>query len=140
MLLRGKDQVLAHGEFRKDLQQLKRAADAELVEIAWPHAGHRATIEMHLAAGRPKLAEDAIEQRGLAAAVRPDDAEDLALVHLERDAVDRMNAAETLRDIADVEHRTHAAVRGAKRFATNPMIPLGLRMSSTITNAAYKKR
>src|SRR4051794_30897652 len=136
MLLRGKDQVLAHGEFGKDLQQLERAADAELVEIARPHAGHRAAIEMHLAAGGPKLAEDGVEERGLAAAVRPDDAEDLALVHRERHALDRMNAAETLRDIADVEHRTHAAVRGAKRFATNPIIPLGLRMSRTITNAA----
>src|SRR4051812_1344170 len=140
MLLRGKDQVLAHGEFGKDLQQLERAADAELVEIARPHAGHRATIEMYLAAGRPKLPEDAVEQRGLATAVRPDNAEDLALVHLERHALDCMNAAETLRDTADFEHRAHAAGRAVNRFARNPMIPLGLRMSSTITNAAYKKR
>ena len=46
----------------KDLQQLKRAAHAQPVEIARPHAGHRAAVEMHIARARPQLSEDAVEQ------------------------------------------------------------------------------
>ena len=58
---------------------------------------------------RRELAEDAVEQRGLAAAVRADEAEDLALAHVEGDAVDRGDAAEALADVADFEDRLMAA-------------------------------
>ena len=92
----GENQVLAHGQLGEDLQQLERAADAEPVEVARPHAGDGAAVELHLAGTRPELAEDAVEQRRLAAAVRPDDAEDLALVDVERHAVDGLDAAEAL--------------------------------------------
>ena len=46
---------------------------------------------------------EAVEQRGLAGAVRPDQAEDLALVHVERDAVQRDDAAEHDADVANRE-------------------------------------
>src|SRR6185436_3262392 len=88
MLLPGEDQVRAYGQVRKDLQQLEGAADAEAVEVAGPHAGHRAAVEAHVARARLQLAEDAVEQRRLAAAVRADDAEDLLLLDVERNAVD----------------------------------------------------
>src|SRR5205814_4055151 len=112
-------------------------------------AGYGAAVEPHLARTRRKLAEDAVEQRRLAAAVRSDDAEDLALVDIERNAFDRMDAAELLGEIAHFEHRHHAtfaSVTGAaggsvlraavKRCWKNPMMPLGLNTSSTITKTA----
>ena len=39
MLLAGEDQIVAHRQFRKHLQQLKGAADAQAVEIAGAQAG-----------------------------------------------------------------------------------------------------
>ena len=85
----------------------------------------------------------------LPTAVRPDDAEDLALVHVERHAFDRVDAAEVLGEVADFEHGHHAtftsvvgagggsALRAAvKRFSKKPMMPLGLNTSSSITNIA----
>ena len=149
VLLRGENEIFPHGEFRKDLQKLERAADAQPIEIARTHAGDGSAIEPHLAGARLKLAEDAVEQRRLATAVRPDDAEDLALVHVERYAFDGVNAAELLGKIADFEHGHHAtftSVVGAaggsvlraavKRFSKKPMMPLGLNTSSSITNIA----
>ena len=119
------------------------------VEIAWAHAGDGVAVEAHLTRARLKLAEDAVEQRRLARAVRADDAEDLALVHVERHAFDRVNAAELLGEIADFEHSHHATFTSAvgagggsvlrvavKRFSKNPMMPLGLNTSSSITNIA----
>src|SRR5215475_4687529 len=101
MLLAGEDQVLTHAQLRKDLQQLERPAHAEPVEIARPHAGDRAAVEPHVAGGGPQLAEDAVEQGRLAAAIRADDAEDLALAQGERYARHRNDAAETFLQIAD---------------------------------------
>ena len=97
-----------------------------------------------------KLAEDAVEQRGLAAAVRADDAEDLTLVHVERHAFDRMDAAEVLGKIANFQHGGHVdtfasrpgVVGGlglratAKRRWKSPMMPLGLNTNSTMTKIA----
>ena len=100
VLLAGQDQVLAHGQLRKDLQQLEGAAHAKPIEIARTHAGHRPAVEMHLARRRLQLSEDAVEQRRLAAAVRTDDAENLAFLDLEGDPVDGDDAAETLLQVA----------------------------------------
>src|SRR5205085_1427413 len=136
--LRGEDQVLAHSQLGKDLQQLEGAADSQPVEVARPHAGDGASVEPHLAGARAELAEDAIEQRRLAAAVRPDDAEDLAFVDVERHAVDRQNAAEALGEIAHFEHGGHDALSAlrANRRSPMPISPLGDMMSSTITSSA----
>ena len=109
VLLARQDQVLAHGQLRKDLQQLEGAAHAEPVEIARPHAGDRAAVEMHVAGARPQLPEDAVEQGRLAAAVGADDAENLALVDLERHAVDGDDAAEALSEIVHGEDGAHRA-------------------------------
>ena len=105
VLLPGKNEIFAHREPRKDLQQLEGAADAEPVEVARAHAGDGPSVEPHLALARRQLAEDAVEQGRLAAAVGADDAEDLALAHLEGNAVDRSDAAEALLDVGDFEHR-----------------------------------
>ena len=50
--------------------------------VAAAHAGcfTDTAVELHLAAARLELPEDAVEQRRLAAAVRTDDAENLAFI------------------------------------------------------------
>ena len=49
----------------------------------------------------------AIEERGLAGAVRPDQAEDLALMHVEGHAVQRDDAAEHDADVANRKQGIH---------------------------------
>ena len=50
MFLPGEDQVVAHRKLRENLQQLKRPADAEAIEVAGAHAGRDLAINAHLAA------------------------------------------------------------------------------------------
>src|SRR5262249_34373053 len=54
--------------------------------------GHRAAVEHHLPLGRRIEARDGAQQRGLAAARAADHRDDLAGLHLERDAVERPHA------------------------------------------------
>ena len=54
---------------------------------------------------------DHVERRRLAGAVRPDQAEDRALLHLERDIVERDDAAEAQRGVLEREE-THARCGG----------------------------
>ena len=60
-----------------------------------------------------------VEERGLAGAVGPDDAEDLALAHLEADVRQGLQTDERLRDAAHVEQRRPGA-RGAGRRRDGP--------------------
>ena len=54
-------------------------------------------------------AGEQVEQRALPAAVRPDDADDLGLLDVERDTVDRMDAAEGAEQVVDRQHRHRLA-------------------------------
>ena len=110
MLLPGEDEIFPHRQFRKHLQELEGAADAKAIQLGRPQAGDDLAVDLDLATGRRELAEDAVEERGLAAAVRADQAEDLALLHVEADAIDGLDAAKALLDFADFEDRGHGAV------------------------------
>src|SRR6476646_8199946 len=109
VLLARQDQVLARGQLREDLRQLKRAADAKPVEIAGAQAGHRTAIDTHIARARPQLSEDAIEQCRFATAVGADDAGNFAFRDVERHPVHGHYAAEALLQVAHREHRAHRA-------------------------------
>ena len=81
-----------------------------------------------------ELAEDAVEQRRLARAVRPDQAEDLAFAHVEGNAVHGADAAECFVQSIDFEnggHRTSFLARSA-----SPSSPDGQNAISTITAIA----
>ena len=95
--------------------------------------------------------EDAVEQGRLAAAVGADDAENLALVDLERHAVDGDDAAEALSEIVDGEDGAHRArliaadgrgdrrralAAGLNRRSTRPSRPAGQNTIRTITSTA----
>ena len=62
-------------------------------------------LEHHAAAIAGQRARDAVDQRGLAGAVRADQADALALADLQADRVERGEAAEALAEARDVEDR-----------------------------------
>ena len=131
MLLAGEDQVLAHGQLREDLQELEGAAHAEAVEVGRAHAGDVLAVEADLALVRRSWPRMQLNRVDLPRAVRADDAEDLALAHLEGDAVHRRDAAEALGDAFDFENRLHCAapVEGgaaARRGGRRAGAPVGL--------------
>src|SRR5262249_23096295 len=100
---------------------------------------------VHVAGARRELAENAVEQGRLAAAVRTDDAEDLAGAHLERHAGHRDDAAEMLFQAAHLEDGGHrslatALARVLSRRSARPSRPAGQMTISTITSTAYAIR
>ena len=112
--------------------------------------------ELHATAVRSVLAEDAVEQGGLAAAVGADDAEDLAVPDLERHVVDGLDAAERLVDVGDAHHRlaghdetsgSASSVGGARRRCNHertwlnvPATPLGATSIITMTKSPNQTR
>src|SRR5947209_9024889 len=147
MLLSREDEIFEHRQLREHLQELERATDAQTSKIAGTRAGDRSAIDAHFARGGRELTEYAVEERGFARAIGPDESEDLALVHLERYAVDGVDAAEALGDLADFEHRRHGlpgAVRSACRTraiaaptrSPTPISPDGQNATSTMTKIA----
>ena len=73
-----------------------------------------------LAGRRLDLAEDRVEQRRLAGAVRADDADDLAGLQRERHAVDGLDRAVVLADVLDFEERLAAARHVAAGHSARP--------------------
>ncbi|MCZ7562293.1 MAG: hypothetical protein M5U30_21580 [Burkholderiaceae bacterium] len=64
-----------------------------------------AAVEADAARCRRQRARDAVEQRGLAGAVRADEPEQLARGHAEAHVVDRAQAGEVAAQTADLEQR-----------------------------------
>src|SRR5262249_50042951 len=79
------------------------------IEVARTHAGDGAAVEGYVAGAWLQLPQDAVEQGRFAAAVGADDAEDLALVHLEGHVVDGEDAAEMLAEAVHRKQRAHGA-------------------------------
>src|SRR5205814_9262881 len=105
-------------------------------QIGGPQAGNRPAVDLDFAAARLELAKNAIEQRGLSAAVRTDQAENFALVDVEADAIDRGDATEILADVADLQDRGHNAVSSpefaAARNAEAALVRRSVRYRSRI--------
>ncbi len=151
MFLSGEDEIVAHRELRKHLQQLKRPAHAKTVDIAGAHARSHPAVDPHLALVRHQLAEHAVKQCRFSRTVRADDAEDFAFVHIERNIIDRGDAAEMLAQIGDRKHRRHGLVLSGRnagcgglrlRFtalmmrSASPRMPVGQNAIITMTNTA----
>ena len=97
--------VVEHRHPREQGEVLERAADADLDDPVRGLVEDAASLEQNIAApGRVEPAE-AIEQRGLAGAVGPDQAEHLPRRKLERHAVERDDAAEADADVLDFQQR-----------------------------------
>ena len=112
---RADDDVLGHREVREGFELLERAGHAQAGDAVGPQAGDVAPVEEDTAGVERLKPGDQIEQRGFAGAVGADDADDLALVHVERDVGIGGEAAVALGQAFDVEQQAHAfcALRGA---------------------------
>ena len=65
-------------------------------------------IERHGSLGGANEAGDGFEQRGLAGAIRPDQADDFVAFEVERHLVDRPQTAEPARDPTDLQQRRNS--------------------------------
>src|SRR4051812_31137409 len=95
--------VLPNRELLKRTHELERARDPCLTELGRRKAGNFAPVQAHATAIRSVEPGDEIEQRRLAGAIRPDQADDLAFGHLEVNLADRGETAETLRYALELE-------------------------------------
>ena len=87
------EQVLDDGQRLEQADVLERAQALQRDLVARQPA-NRVAVEHDVAAGRLVEAADAVEHRGLARAVRPDDREHLIATHVEIDPVHREQPAE----------------------------------------------
>jgi hypothetical protein len=93
--------IVEHREIGKQRYVLEGAADADLGDPVRRPPEDAPAFHQDVAGARLIKPAQAVEQRGLAGAVRSDQAEDLALMHVEGDAVQRDDAAEHDADVAD---------------------------------------
>ena len=115
--------IVEHRLTREQRKVLKGPGNADLGDAVRRPVEQRAALEQDFAAvGRVEAAE-AIEQCRLAGAVGADQAEDLALFQLERDAVERDDAAEPHRDIANLEQRGAAHPSSLEAVLHRPCRP-----------------
>src|SRR5581483_6210756 len=98
------------------LQALERAPDPTARAEMWLVVGDVVAIEDDAARRRRLQTRDDVEQRGLARAVRTDQAGDDSLVDADRHAVQRLQPAEAHGDVLGLEQR-HAATPAPRPWA-----------------------
>jgi hypothetical protein len=103
------EHVLERGHVLEEADVLKCSADAELGDGVRRLAGHVAARELDPAGRRLVDPGEHVEERGLARAVRADQADDRAGRDREVDVVDRDQPAELLADIYRMQDVSHAA-------------------------------
>ena len=96
----GDHEVVAHGRVGEQFDPLEGAADAEPGAFVDPQAGDVGAVELDDAAVGSQDAEDAVEERRLAGAVRADQSDALALLDVDVDLIERDDARELLADAA----------------------------------------
>ena len=108
-------QVLGDGEVVVEAEALAHVPDPPLHALGVlrdVHAEHEAG-----AGGRPEQPAQHADRRGLAGAVRAEEAEDLALVHGERDPVHGLEGPEVLAQLADLDGCRHPSPTARSRPA-----------------------
>ena len=107
---RGLD-VLPDGELREQPDVLERAREPELRDPVRRASADLLVAEDDASAGRRVDARHDVQERGLARAVRPDQAEDLAVAHLDVDAGERGESLEALLDVLAPQDRARPSPR-----------------------------
>src|SRR5690606_29539524 len=94
-----------HRHAAEQLDPLERPADAEPGALRRAQVAERATLEGHRPPLRAQHAGEAVEQRALAGAVRPDDRDELPGVDVHRHVRQGDDPLEALADTARLEQR-----------------------------------
>src|SRR5439155_19832335 len=108
----GHEQVVADAHAAEELDALERPPEAQPGPPVDREAGDVALVEHDPARVGSEDAEEAVEERRLARAVRADEADRLTRRHVEGDAVEGGDAREALGHLAGVEQRGAAAGGG----------------------------
>jgi hypothetical protein len=106
--MRSELEVVGDGEVREDAASLRHVRHAFAGDDVRLHAADVLAVERDLALARLEQARDRAERGGLARAVRADEGDDLALLDVEVDAVQRGDGAVADFEVADREDRRHA--------------------------------
>src|SRR5262245_45637305 len=117
----GDQEILAHGKIDHQFRMLKHPADPLARDTGRRQRGENDIIKPHLPLGWPGNAGDAIQERALAGAIRPDQAYDRARLKFETHVAKGVDAPEIDRDLFDREtrHLTFSVQDGA-RVPTGP--------------------
>ena len=106
------------------LEPLEGAGEAEPGELVRPRAGHVLAVDEDPALVGLLHAGGDVEQRRLARAVRPDEADDLPVLQVEADLVDREQAAEADADVPQLQPRAGRwRCAAPARAAWSPRVP-----------------
>ena len=103
--VRADEHVVEHRHRAEQLDVLERARDPATNDAVRRRAQQALAVEAQRAGVRLVEPGDHVEERGLAGAVRPDQADDLPRLDVERDIVDRDDPAEPPRHVANLEQR-----------------------------------
>src|SRR5687767_4994936 len=120
-------QVLQHRHAGEGARDLEAARDAAPRALPGRQARDLLAVELDRAGVVAQRARDAVDQRGLARAVRPDQPEALAARDSDAHAVERGEAAEALRDGAYLEERF-------SHFLNSPRMPSGAATTNTTSS------
>src|SRR5215475_8169760 len=107
--------IVQRGELGEQRHLLEGAGDAAVGALVAREVGHVAPAQQHLAGRGRERPRDDVEQRALARAVGPDEADQLTFADGEGDLVERGEPAELLGDAVHLEDGGHrsTAVTGA---------------------------
>src|SRR3954463_12608912 len=130
---RPRGDVVLHGHLWKRLNDLKRAGQALPCNLVWLRARDVLAFEVDAACRGRVDASDEIDERGLARTIRTDQADTLALLDREADAIDGIQAAEPPRDIVERQQRGHRTTLRGHQLAAIARMPFGMnRISATM--------
>ena len=101
----GDHDVLEDRHMGEQSHVLERAGDASCGHLVGIQADDRLPLENDVAGRGRHHGADGVEQSGLAGAVGADDRDDLAGVHLHRQAVQGLEATELDLEVADLQQR-----------------------------------
>src|SRR6476660_6050530 len=90
----GNLQILEHSEIFVHARSLKLTSDAHARDLVLDHACEVVVLEAHDATGRFGFSADHVQQRGLAGAIGTDDTAQFVFLHVEIEAVDRLEPVE----------------------------------------------
>src|SRR5207248_5601680 len=95
------EEVVEHRHALEEGDVLEGAGDPEARAGGRPQAGDVLALELHLPLRGPVDAADAVDEAGLAGAVRADDGDELSVAHSQRGVLQRVDAAEAEGDVVD---------------------------------------
>ena len=120
----GDEEVLARRHPHEELDALERAPDAETGALVRGHPGEIAAVERDRAAVGLEQSEQAVEERGLARAVGPDEPDQLPRADFEPHFVERGDAREVLGDGVGFEQR-HDPLPAVAATGATPLLSSG---------------